>query len=53
MVFTTPNCGLYNVHMSWGHDEYLYQIVHDCLLEEAAYIIRYHSFMHKTHSSCL
>lgn len=40
----TPNCGLYNVHMSWGHDEYLYQIVHDCLPEEAAYIIRYHSF---------
>ena len=22
-----PNCGLRNVHMSWGHDEYLYQIM--------------------------
>ncbi|MCL4127805.1 UNVERIFIED_CONTAM: hypothetical protein GTU68_066446 [Idotea baltica] len=23
----TPNCGLDNVKMSWGHDEYLYQIL--------------------------
>ncbi len=39
-----PNCGLANVHMSWGHDEYLYRIVHDYLPEPAQYIIRYHSF---------
>ncbi len=40
----TPNCGLDNVKMSWGHDEYLYQIVKDYLPEPALYIIRYHSF---------
>ena len=37
-------CGLKNVHMSWGHDEYLYQIVKDHLPEPALYMIRYHSF---------
>jgi len=37
-------CGWENVHFSWGHDEYLYQIVKDYLPEEAGYIIRYHSF---------
>jgi len=40
----TQNCGLENVKMSWGHDEYLYQIVKDYLPEEALYMIRYHSF---------
>lgn len=40
----TPNCGLDNVHMSWGHDEYLYQVVKDYLPEEGAFIIRFHSF---------
>ena len=40
----TPGCGLKNVHMSWGHDEYLYQVVKDYLPLEALYIIRYHSF---------
>ncbi|QEC51735.1 inositol oxygenase [Anseongella ginsenosidimutans] len=39
-----PNCGLKNVHMSWGHDEYLYQMMKDYLPEEALYMIRYHSF---------
>ena len=38
------NCGLENVKMSWGHDEYLYQIVKDYLPKEALYMIRYHSF---------
>lgn len=38
------NCGLDNVKMSWGHDEYLYQIVKDHLPDPALYIIRYHSF---------
>lgn len=40
----TPNCGLDNVKMSWGHDEYLYQILKDYLPEPALYMIRYHSF---------
>ena len=39
-----PNCGLKNVHMSWGHDEYLYHIMKEYLPEPALYIIRYHSF---------
>lgn len=37
-------CGLDNVHMSWGHDEYLYHVLEDHLPEEALYVIRYHSF---------
>ncbi len=37
-------CGLDRVHLSWGHDEYLYQVVKDHLPEEALYMIRYHSF---------
>jgi inositol oxygenase len=37
-------CGLGRVHMSWGHDEYLYQVVKDYLPEPALYMIRYHSF---------
>ncbi len=37
-------CGLRNVNMSWGHDEYLYQITKDYLPEPALYMIRYHSF---------
>jgi len=36
-------CGLDRVHFSWGHDEYLYQVVKDYLPEEALYMIRYHS----------
>jgi inositol oxygenase len=37
-------CGLDKVHLSWGHDEYLYQVVKDRMPEEALYMIRYHSF---------
>jgi inositol oxygenase len=37
-------CGLRNVHLSWGHDEYLYHVVKDHLPEPALYTIRYHSF---------
>jgi inositol oxygenase len=37
-------CGLDNVHLSWGHDEYLHHVVKDYLPEEALYMIRYHSF---------
>jgi inositol oxygenase len=37
-------CGLDNVHLSWGHDEYLYHVVKEHLPDEALYMIRYHSF---------
>jgi len=40
----TAGCGLDQVHLSWGHDEYLYQVVKDYLPEPALYMIRYHSF---------
>jgi inositol oxygenase len=37
-------CGLRNIHLSWGHDEYLYHVVKDRMPEPAQYMIRYHSF---------
>lgn len=40
----SKNCGLRNVHMAWGHDEYVYQMLKDYLPEEALYMLRYHSF---------
>lgn len=40
----TPNCGLRNVTMSWGHDEYAYNMVKDRLPEPGLYMLRYHSF---------
>lgn len=40
----SENCGLDNVLLSWGHDEYLYQVVQDHLPAEALAMIRYHSF---------
>ena len=48
----SENCGLDQVKMSWGHDEYLYQILKDYLPQEALYMIRYHSFyaQHKEHA---
>jgi len=36
-------CGLDRVNLSWGHDEYLYQVVKNHLPEEGLYMIRYHS----------
>jgi inositol oxygenase len=48
--FNTPlgvyeeGCGLRNVHMSWGHDEYVYQMMKDYIPEEGLYMLRYHSF---------
>jgi inositol oxygenase len=39
-----PNCGLDRVHLSWGHDEYVYHVVKDLLPIEALYALRYHSF---------
>jgi inositol oxygenase len=38
------NCGLDNVHMSWGHDEYVYHIMKDYIPEPGLYMLRYHSF---------
>lgn len=42
----SPGCGLDNVMLSWGHDEYLYHVVKDqsTLPPEALAMIRYHSF---------
>ncbi|MCJ1229327.1 hypothetical protein MMC12_005992 [Toensbergia leucococca] len=42
----TPGCGMDNIMLSWGHDEYLYHIVKDQskLPDEALAMIRYHSF---------
>jgi len=43
----TEGIGLDNVHMSFGHDEYMYQVCvqnGSTLPEQALYIIRYHSF---------
>jgi inositol oxygenase len=47
----SEGCGLRNVTMSWGHDEYLYHIMKDHLPEPALYMIRYHSFysQHREH----
>lgn len=39
-----PGCGLNNLHLSWGHDEYLYHVVKNYLPEPACYVIRFHSF---------
>ena len=42
----SPGCGLDNVMLSWGHDEYMYHICKDqsSLPDEALAMIRYHSF---------
>jgi len=41
-----PGCGLDNLMLSWGHDEYLYHVVKDqsTLPPEALAMIRFHSF---------
>lgn len=48
----SPNCGLDNVTMSWGHDEYVYHMMKDHLPEPALYMLRYHSFyaQHREHA---
>jgi inositol oxygenase len=40
----SEHCGLDNVDMSWGHDEYLYHVMKPYMPEEALYVFRYHSF---------
>jgi inositol oxygenase len=37
-------CGLDKVHLSFGHDEYIYQATREYLPEAAQYMLRYHSF---------
>jgi inositol oxygenase len=39
-----PGCGLDQIDLSWGHDEYLYHVMKPHLPPEALAIIRYHSF---------
>jgi inositol oxygenase len=47
-----PNCGLDKVHLSWGHDEYVYHMMKNYLPEEGLYMLRYHSFyaQHREHA---
>ena len=40
----SEKCGLENVHMSWGHDEYLYHMMKPYIPMEGLYMIRFHSF---------
>ena len=40
----SEGCGLDNIHLSWGHDEYLYHVTKEYLPEPAQYMLRYHSF---------
>lgn len=39
-----PKCGLEKVHLSWGHDEYIYRVTRNYVPEPAQYMLRYHSF---------
>jgi inositol oxygenase len=39
-----PRCGLEQVQLSWGHDEYIYEVTKKYLPEPAQYMLRYHSF---------
>ncbi|CAM6126522.1 unnamed protein product [Calypogeia fissa] len=57
--FTSQNgiyeegCGLEKVAMSWGHDEFLYQVLQHnktTLPPQALFVIRYHSFYALHHS---
>ncbi len=47
-----PHCGLDNLLLSWGHDEYLYHVVKDYLPTPALAMIRYHSCypIHREHA---
>ena len=39
-----PNCGLDNVHMSFGHDGYIYEAMKPYLPDSSLAMLRYHSF---------
>ena len=47
------HCGLDNVLMSWGHDEYLYHVVQDYLPPPALYMIRKYPKLMKIVSSSM
>jgi inositol oxygenase len=44
-------CGFSNIMMSWGHDEYIYQVTKNYMPLEAQYMLRFHSFYaaHREH----
>jgi inositol oxygenase len=39
-----PGCGLENVHMSFGHDGYIAEVMKNYLRDESLYMLRFHSF---------
>ena len=39
-----PNCGLEKVHMSFGHDGYIGEVMKNYMPDESLYMLRYHSF---------
>jgi len=39
-----PNCGLESLHMSFGHDGYIAEVMKPYLPDEALYMLRFHSF---------
>jgi inositol oxygenase len=39
-----PGCGLENVHLSFGHDGYIAEVMKPYLQDEALYMLRFHSF---------
>jgi inositol oxygenase len=39
-----PNCGLASVHMSFGHDGYIGEVMKNYMPEPSLYMLRYHSF---------
>jgi inositol oxygenase len=38
------SCGLENVHMSFGHDGYIAEVMKPYLSDDALYMLRFHSF---------
>jgi len=39
-----PNCGLDQLHMSFGHDGYIAKVMEPYVCDESRYMLRYHSF---------
>src|SRR6266850_7156161 len=39
-----PNCGLDKLHISFGHDGYIGEVMKNYMPEESLYMLRYHSF---------
>ncbi len=39
-----PGCGLENLHLSFGHDGYIAEVMKPYLPDEALYMLRFHSF---------